>query len=745
MQTVSIHNLRNANCPRRALAHHSLLSSQRHTAVSLAFLCALMLLMLGCSSSRSSPPAGTGQLAGNWQFAMTPPSDGSFLGGIQGGFLLQNGTTVTGAVVYSVQLPGQNGGAPTICSSGSGPVTGSIQGQNVALTVTAGPQTFTLNGGLSTSGSTIIGTYTSTDGQGCGTAQSALQWSATLVPAVTGAIQGNFHSVLSPSLKDQDFLVTGTLTQGENVGASNATVTGTLTFQNYPCLKTASVNGQISGNSLILQIIGSNGLNAGQIGAPQGYSNPSPVTVVSSANGTVLQGAFGYAISTSSCPGGNLAGDIGNVCLAMGNSNGCTQPISISPPSLSFPAQLVGSPPTAQTITLTNTNVSGTPLSGVSIAFNAQAGSTSPFGLSDFNGMANFTEQDNCASSPGASFSLAPQQSCSITIAFSPQESCPWLPSAGLGGAAPSSCPSTLKASLTVNSPVSADGLTAFAIPITGVGLSALVPSTPELDFGSEALGEASAPQPLTFTNQGTSPVLILPALTSPCVNPAGGGVLTLPRPPAPGSVAGVQVDTGNILPNGSTINYNCDSDLISQLANFQVSNDNCSGTLLLPLNSCSLQVTFVPQPTTSLASGLDYFLELNTQECTSTNNSNCEIDSGRFPVEIKANLPSPLRMTPGAGLDFGLQTKNQPSTPLTITLFNDPSDPKAGTVNFTGNLVKGDYTESDDCGSSLASGASCTMTVIFKPHVTGFDPGTITITYTVGQTQTIYLRGTGQ
>jgi hypothetical protein len=101
--------------------------------------------------------------------------------------------------------------------------------------------------------------------------------------------------------------------------------------------------------------------------------------------------------------------------------------------------------------------------------------------------------------------------------------------------------------------------------------------------------------------------------------------------------------------------------------------------------------------------------------------------------------------MTPGAGLNFGIQTRGQVGIPLSITLFNDPKDPNAGTVNFTGNLVKGDYTESDNCGSSLAPGSSCTMTVTFQPKIVGYDPGTITITYTVGQTQTVYLQGTGQ
>jgi hypothetical protein len=289
----------------------------------------------------------------------------------------------------------------------------------------------------------------------------------------------------------------------------------------------------------------------------------------------------------------------------------------------------------------------------------------------------------------------------------------------------------------------------AFAVPITGMGLSAIIPSLPELDFGAEALTETSAPQMLSFTNQGANPVQILPAFNSPCVNPPNGGVLTLPRPATPGAVAGLQVVTGHISPNVSTISYNCDSDLTSNQPNFQISADGCSGTLLAPLASCSFAISFAPQPSTPLSPSLDYFLELNTVECTGSTTSNCEIDAGRFPVELTANLPSPLRMTPGAGVYFGPQKKGQAATPLSITIFNDPKDPKAATVNFTGNVVKGDYTETDNCFPSLASGSSCTMTITFLPRVLGLDPGTITITYsagqTLGQTQTVHLWGTGQ
>jgi hypothetical protein len=750
------------NCQRLS----TMFFGRQGTAVLLALLAGLMILSAcGGGGSSSSPPQNTGPLSGNWQFTIAAPPDGSFLGApspacpptpgtpppiCSGGFLLQNKGSVTGQVVYSISSPTQ-----TNCNSGSAPVTGTINGQNVTLTAVAGPQTFTLTGTLSANGSTMMGTYTTTDGKGCGTAQTGLQWKATSLPPLSGAINGSFHSTGTAPLLNQDFLVSGFLTQGANIGASNATVTGTLNFQGYPCLDTASVNGQISGNSVILQIIATNGLNVGQIGAPPGSSGaPFPVAFESSAaGGFVLQGTQGYGISTKTCKGGNVPGDVGNVCLGLGNTTGCTQPILLSPASLTFPAQALGSSPTAQTLTLTNSDPSGSTLNGLQLTFQAQPGSTN-FPVSDFNGLPNFTEQDTCATSPGATFSLGPQQSCTITVSFSPQQSCPWLPSTALGGVPPSQCPPfltvpvtippALTGTITVTSPTSADDDTAFAVPVTGVGLSAIVPSTPELDFGAEALSETSPQQSVSFTNQGNSPVQILPALsTPPCGSP--GQAVFLPRPLTAATVPGLQVVTGAISQAETTITYVCDSDLTSKQPNFRITADSCSGVLLAPQQSCSVAVTFAPQPETALIPALDYFLELDTLQCTSTTTSNCEIDSGRFPVELKANTPSPLRMSPGAGLDFGNQPVGLTTVPLTITLFNDPNDPNSQTINFTGNLVKGDYFETDNCGTSLAPGSSCTLNVTFKPKAVGFDQGSITITYTVGQTQIIYLRGTAQ
>jgi hypothetical protein len=55
------------------------------------------------------------------------------------------------------------------------------------------------------------------------------------------------------------------------------------------------------------------------------------------------------------------------------------------------------------------------------------------------------------------------------------------------------------------------------------------------------------------------------------------------------------------------------------------------------------------------------------------------------------------------------------------------------------------EYSESNTCGKGLSSGASCTITVTFKPHKRGFFPENINVSDSaVTPPQTIYLGGTG-
>lgn len=737
----------------------------------------IMMIFTGCGGGGApGDPPQSAALSGNWQFTMASQTDGisgdpTFSGGLQGGFLLQNNSSINGQLVYSIASSTSSTGP---CNSGSAPVSVMVSGQNVTITETAATQTYTLTGTLSADGSTMTGTYTSTagtaaDGSACGYAETGLSWSAVSVPTVTGTVQGFFHSTATEPLTNQDFVLSGSLNQGPNIGASNATVTGNLTFvnpadnlSNYPCFSTASVNGQISGNTLVLQLIGTNGSTVGQIGGTT--SGMSPVTLNSTPNGYVLQDAVtpGYAVNTHPCSGTGLgvqAGDYGNICLALNSATGCQQPIILSPASLIFPSQLLGAAATTQTITLTN--VSGQELDSLTLSEFYETGFFT--GQTDFTGQPNFMFTDNCGAggvpSDGNNFSLggSAPPSCVITVSFIPQESCSWLPYV----VAPAQCPSPLTATVTVNSPASADNDKSFSVPITGFGLSAVQVSTPELDFGAEEQlnpPEASVPQMLTFTNYSANPVQILGRASCPY---RAKGQNTLPRPLLVTSpVAGLQVVANGsgilpISPDNNTIQFNCDSDPDTLLPNFQVSSDTCTGTLLAAQASCDVEVAYVPQPNTNISGGLDYFLELNTVQCADPVNdppspSNpCEIDSGRFSVELKANYPSPLRMFPGAGLDFGNQKHGTTSSPLTITLLNDPNLTTTQTVTFVGRITaQGNFSELDDCPATLVPGSSCTLSVTFTPSGVGFESGSLTISYSpepTAQPQFVYLRGIGQ
>jgi hypothetical protein len=451
------------------------------------------MMLSACGGGNNTQVPAT--LSGNWQFTMANPSDGSFSGGLQGGFLLQNNSSVKGGAVFSILAPDASTGGWTVCNSGSATIAGTITGETVTLTATAGSETFTLTGTLSFDGSTMGGTYASTAGTSCGTVQTGLQWSASLVPPLTGSLTGSFHSTSNTSnLSNQDFPLTALLTQGANTGASNAPVTGTLSFANvtsnasdYPCLSTVAVNGQISGNTVVLELNASGGSNLGQIGTSATFPDNSPVTFDSAGGAYILHSVSSpaYAVNTTACPSqGPTPGDSGNVCLALGSTTACQEPITLTPAVLTFPAQTVDTTSAAQTITLTNTL-------STSQTFYLTWMSSSPSG-----GNANFTASDNCAlggasslppsgNGNGASFLLIAAQSCAITVSFNPQAS------------------GSLTAALTVNGSVSADNDTAFTVPITGTGASASAASSSEPNSGAEARSETDLPQCLPLTIHG--------------------------------------------------------------------------------------------------------------------------------------------------------------------------------------------------------------------------------------------------
>ena len=452
------------------------------------FVAAFTVMLSACGSSSSSGQQQINiPLAGNWQFLMSNTPAVTPGSGLQGGFLLEkNDGTITGTIAYSVTRPGET----TPCNHGSATVTGTIHGRDVSFTAVAPSQTFTFTGTAAAIGlnAAMAGSYTSTagtglDGDPCGDA-ATLGWTANSLPPVQGFIIGNFHSTGgNAGLSNQNFPLTGTLSQGPNTGASTATVSGTLNFvdpntnlKDYRCAVSASVQGQISGSAIYLQLLGSDGSPIGQIGSGDSESDVQPVTLDSTSNGYVLHSDVGtaYAVTSSSCPGDEVSGtpgDFGYICIALDNSTACQQPVAIFPAAVSFVE--TSAPP--QKITIKNN--APTLLEGLKLTL-----ANNPQDVENFT-----VTKDTCdvpGNPLGSTFSILAEQSCSIEITFTPQGT------------------ETMTATLTLTSPISVDNNTAFSVPITGT-----VPG----GLGAQALPQANRLPLLSRTDYSWHRVQTLP------------------------------------------------------------------------------------------------------------------------------------------------------------------------------------------------------------------------------------------
>jgi hypothetical protein len=91
--------------------------------------------------------------------------------------------------------------------------------------------------------------------------------------------------------------------------------------------------------------------------------------------------------------------------------------------------------------------------------------------------------------------------------------------------------------------------------------------------------------------------------------------------------------------------------------------------------------------------------------------------------------------------LAFGNQNVNTTSAAQTVTLTNGGT----GALTITSITTSTQYAQTNTCGTSVAAGGNCTITVTFTPTATGSQPGTITVTDdATGSLQTVSLTGTG-
>ena len=324
------------------------------------------------------------------------------------------------------------------------------------------------------------------------------------------------------------------------------------------------------------------------------------------------------------------------------------------------------------------------------------------------------------------------------------------------------------------------DAFVAKFAPSPNVGLS------PALNFGNQNDGTTSVPMTITVTNTGNSTLDvssvaisgtnasdfkqtnnctasgIAPQSTcsitvtfSPTISGTENATVTLaddaPDSPESTSLTGVGIGAGpavtlspttltfasqlvnttspaqNVtLTNTGTGTLNITS--IVPSGDFAETN-NC-GTTIAAGASCTISVTFTPR-------------NVNTRTGTIAVTDNAPASPQMVSLSGSGTY---LSWTP-TSLDFGTVKVGSSSAPQTITFTNHAASTlliKSITTTGLNNL---DFTETNNCGSSLARQASCTITVMFTPLATGSRTGDVTISDFVGgvTSQSIPLSGTGQ
>jgi hypothetical protein len=151
----------------------------------------------------------------------------------------------------------------------------------------------------------------------------------------------------------------------------------------------------------------------------------------------------------------------------------------------------------------------------------------------------------------------------------------------------------------------------------------------------------------------------------------------------------------------------------------------NTCGSSITSNGSCTVSVTFKPTAT-GVRTGT---LTVNAGGTTSTVNLS---GTGTAPGPVLGANPASLSF---AGTVVGATTAAQ-----TVTVTN------SGTTSATvsGVSVSGDFAQTNSC-SSLAVGASCTVSVTFKPTAGGARSGSLTVTSNANNSPTtVSLSGTG-
>ena len=314
------------------------------------------------------------------------------------------------------------------------------------------------------------------------------------------------------------------------------------------------------------------------------------------------------------------------------------QPIaSLSPTTLTFASQNVGTTSAPQTLTLSSNG-------------------TAPLHIASIVASGDFSETDNCGKG------VAAGSTCSINAAFTPTAT------------------GTRTGTLTINDN---SGSSPLQVDLTGTGVGGPTLNPTSLSFGNQIVGTTSGAKNVQLKNAGSSTL----------------------------NISGIAVTGANGTDFGQT--------------------NNCQNSLA-PGAQCNINVTFAPTAfgtrTATLSVSDDALDSPQTASLTGSGTSG----------------PTNVTLTPNK-LSFGNEPTGSTSAPQTTILKNTGSSILVISSITIAGPNPGDFAQTNDCGNTVAVGASCTFSVTFAPTASGNRSATINIADNAGGSpQHVNLTGSG-
>ena len=377
-----------------------------------------------------------------------------------------------------------------------------------------------------------------------------------------------------------------------------------------------------------------------------------------------------------------------------------------------FPDTAIGVTSASQTITLRNTSAS------------------IPLTINSVTATGDFAQTNQCGTS------LAMGASCTISVNFTPTAN----------GSRTGSLSVSTNASITVP-----------AITLSGTGSPVVATLTGSGSFASTNVGSTSASQTYTLSNTGTTALSIsaiavtgdftqtnqcgaslaagatcaIAVTFSPVAGGARTGLLTVSSnatTPIPtialsgtgltfagaltgsGSFPSTAVGSSSTAQTLTLTNSGTGPLTISAItATGDFSQTNQCGASLAANTTCSIVVTFMPTA-----------MGTRTGALTVSTNATTAI-----PAVILSGTGTVIQGTLTGGADFGSIPLTTSSQAQSYVLSNTGND----TLTITGIATTGDFSKTTSCGTTLAAGATCSITVTFMPTALGARTGTLAVT----------------